>query len=97
MLARRALKLQGNLLGSLGLLAEDGLGLATEALLFGVVAALTLSGGGVTALLVLGNLVKHVLKALGAVCFFLFRSVHLKQKLVTNRAQDVEQNRMNSF
>ena len=52
-----ALKLEGNLLGSLGLLSEDGLGLATETLLLGVVAALTLSGGGVTALLVLGHFV----------------------------------------
>lgn len=77
MLAGGALKLQGNLLGSLCLLAEDWLGLATEALLLGVVAALTLSGGGVTSLFVLGDLVKRMLKALRAVCFFLFRSVHL--------------------
>jgi len=75
-LASGALKLEGNLLGSLCLLAEDGLGLATEALLLSVVAALTLSGRGVTALLVLRDLVRHVLLALRAVCFFLFRSVH---------------------
>ena len=79
-----ALKLEGNLLGSLGLLSEDGLGLATETLLLGVVAALTLGGRGVTALLVLGDLVILVHAALWAVCFFLFRCVHLQKKFVIN-------------
>lgn len=79
-LAGGALKFQGNLLGGLGLLSEDWLGLTTETLLLGIVAALTLSGGGVTALLVLGDLVILMLAALCAVCFFLFRSMHLYEQ-----------------
>ena len=77
MLASGALKLEGNLLGGLGLLSEDGLGLSTETGLLGVVASLTLSSGGVLSFLVLGDLVGLVLAALNAVCVFRFRSVHL--------------------
>ena len=76
-LALVALKLEGNLLGGLGLLSEDGLGLSTETGLLGVVASLTLSSGGVLSLLVLGDLVRLMLAALNAVCVFRFRSVHL--------------------
>lgn len=62
-----ALKLEGDILRGLGLLAEHWLGLATETGLLGVVAALTLSSCGILALLVLGDLVDSVLSKLGAV------------------------------
>jgi hypothetical protein len=77
-LAGTALELESNLLGSLGLLAENRLGLSTESGLLGIVAAITLSASGGTSLLVLGDLVDLMLLALHAICVFLLRSVHLK-------------------
>ena len=77
--ALRAFKLKSNLLGSLGLLAEDGLSLSTESLLFSVVSSFALRGEGVLALLVLGDLVCHVSFALTAMCSFSLRLVHLKR------------------
>jgi hypothetical protein len=62
-----ALELKGDLLGLLGLLSEDGLGLTTETLLLHVISALTESDAGVFALLVLRDLMKSVLLGLHAV------------------------------
>jgi len=76
-LAGGALELEGNLLGGLGLLAENGLGLATEASLLGLVATITLGIASGLSLLVLGDLVDLMLLALHAICVFLLRSVHL--------------------
>ena len=76
-LAGVALELERNLLGGLCLLTEDGLGLAAETFLLWVVSSLALSGGGILALFVLGDLVDLVLLALHTVCVFLFRSMHL--------------------
>lgn len=63
-LALGALQTEDNLLGGLGLLVEDGLGLATVAGLLAVVAALTLGKDGGLAGLVLGDLVHGVAAAL---------------------------------
>lgn len=89
-LAGSALELEGNLLGGLGLLAEDGLGLAAEAGLLGVIAAIALGLAGGFALLVLRDLVDNVLLALVAVSVFLLRSVHLK---ASSQTQAVERAR----
>ena len=78
-LAGSALKLEGNLLGVLRLFAEHGLGLTTEASLFGIVSTFTLGGKGVLALLVLRNLVDGVLAALLAERVLLLRRVHLHE------------------
>jgi hypothetical protein len=63
-LAGGAFETEDNLLGGLGLLVEDGLGLTTVTLLFAVVTAFTLDDSRVLALLVLGHLVDSVLEAL---------------------------------
>merc|ERR1711899_124586 len=55
-LAEGALHLQDDLLGGLGLLVEDGLGLTTVTGLLAVVSATALAEGGLFALLVLGDL-----------------------------------------
>ena len=62
-----ALELEGDLLGLLGLLFEDWLGLTTETLLLHVVSSLTLSGEGGLTGLVLGHLVDGVLLELPAI------------------------------
>jgi len=62
-LAVGALQPQHNLLGGLGLLVEDGLGLTAVSGLLAVVAALTLGIHGSLARLVLGDLVLGVLLA----------------------------------
>jgi hypothetical protein len=76
-LAGTALELESNLLGGLGLLAENWLGLATEARLLGSVPAITLGLACRLSLLVLRHLVDLVFLALHAICVFLLRSVHL--------------------
>lgn len=63
-LALDALQSQNDLLGSLGLLVEDRLGLTTITALLSVVTALTLGEQRGLASLVLGNLVLGVLAAL---------------------------------
>jgi hypothetical protein len=63
-LAGSALETQDDLLGGLGLLVEDGLGLTTVTTLLPVVTTLTLSEKGGLASLVLGDLVLGVLVAL---------------------------------
>ena len=70
-----SLKLDGGLLSQLGLLAEDGFGLATKSLLLGIVTTLSLSSGGVLTLLVLSNLPGDVLACFFAVCVLAFRIV----------------------
>ena len=85
-LAGGALELKGNLLGGLGLLAENRLGLSTESGLLGIVAAIALSASRVTSLLVLGNLVDLMLLALHAIRVFLLRSVHLE--IIRNCGRD---------
>jgi hypothetical protein len=62
-LASSALETQDDLLGGLGLLVEDGLGLTTVTTLLPVVTALTLGEEGGLASLVLGDLVLLVLVA----------------------------------
>ena len=76
-LGHRALKLEGDLLGLLGLLSEDGLGLATESGLLGSVATRSLGLFGVLALLVLSNLEFPVLFADFAISHHSLGSVHL--------------------
>jgi len=63
-LALDALQPQDDLLGRLGLLVEDGLGLTTITRLLPVVTTLTLGEQGGLASLVLGDLVLRVLAAL---------------------------------
>lgn len=63
-LALDALHAEHDLLGGLGLLVEDGLGLTTVTGLLAVVTALTLGEEGGLASLVLGDLVLGVLAAL---------------------------------
>ena len=79
-LALGALESESDLLGLLGLLAEDGLGLTTEAGLLGSVATRSLSLFRVLALLVLSNLEFHVFLALLAVRVLLLGSMHLSQE-----------------
>eukprot|EP00002_Diphylleia_rotans_P036792 TRINITY_DN815_c0_g1_i1.p1 TRINITY_DN815_c0_g1~~TRINITY_DN815_c0_g1_i1.p1 ORF type:complete len:182 (+),score=27.47 TRINITY_DN815_c0_g1_i1:167-712(+) len=62
-LALGALEAEHDLLGGLGLLVEDGLGLTSETALLAVVTALTLGEEGSLADLVLGHLVGGVLAA----------------------------------
>ena len=63
-LANSAFQTQDNLLGSLGFLVEDGLGLTTVTALLAVVTALSLSENGSFTGLVLGNFVGGVTTAL---------------------------------
>lgn len=63
-LANSAFQTQDNLLGSLGFLVEDGLGLTTITALLTVVTALSLSEDGGFTGLVLGNFVGGVTTAL---------------------------------
>lgn len=63
-LARDALKTENNLLGSLGFLVENGLGLTTVTTLFAVITTLTLSEKGSLAGLVLGDFVLSMLAAI---------------------------------
>lgn len=63
-LALDALQPQDDLLGGLGLLVEDGLGLTTITALLPVITSLTLGEQGGLASLVLGDLVLGVLAAL---------------------------------
>ena len=62
-----ALEPKHDLLCVLGLLSEDGLSLPSESLLLHIISSLSLSGGRVLTLLVLGNLVDGVLLGLPAV------------------------------
>jgi len=64
-LAVGALQPEDDLLGGLGLLSEDGLGLSTVSLLLAVVTTLALGLQRVLTLLVLRHLVKRVLPAFG--------------------------------
>jgi hypothetical protein len=66
-LALGALQSECDLLGGLGLLAEDGLGLSSIARLLAVVTSPALGSLTLLALLVLGDLVDRVGKALAAV------------------------------
>jgi len=66
-LANGALQSERDFLGGLGLLPEDGLGLASVAGLFAVVASPALRGLALLALLVLRDLVDGVGEALAAV------------------------------
>ena len=79
-LALGALESESDLLGLLGLLSEDGLGLATEARLLGSISASALSLFGVLALLVLSNLEFSVTLANFAVSVLCLGSVHLYQQ-----------------
>jgi len=63
-LALGALETKNDLLGGLGLLVEDGLGLTTVTGLLAVISTLTLGEQGGLSSLVLGNLVLGVLAAL---------------------------------
>ena len=66
-LGLRALELEHDLLGLLGLLPENRLGLSTESFLLHIISPLALGDDGVLALLVLGHLVHGVLLCLPAV------------------------------
>lgn len=79
-LACTAFELENNLLGSLGLLSEDGLGLTSVSFLFGIISSLSLSDGGVLTFLVLRHLVNLMLFAFTTVSSFRFGSVHLKDE-----------------
>ena len=85
-LALGALKSEGDLLGLLRLLAEDGLGLTTKATLLGSVATSALRLLGVLALFVLSNLEFLMLLALLAEGHLGLRSMHLDGK---NRSDEV--------
>lgn len=79
-LALGALHAQHNLLGGLGLLPEDGLGLATESLLLAIVTPTTLGGAALLRLLVLRDLVQLVALALLAEGLTLLGNVHLEER-----------------
>ena len=86
-LALGALHSEGDLLGLLCLLSEDGLGLSTVAGLLGVVATSALRLLGVLALLVLSNLELHVLLAHFAVGHLRLWSVHLKSSSIQSQSE----------
>ena len=71
-----ALELEDDLLGVLGLLPEDGLGLSTESLLLHIISPLSLGHQRVLALLVLGHLVHGVLLFLPAVSSLRLGNMH---------------------
>lgn len=79
-LALGALHSQHDLLGGLGLLPEDGLGLATESLLFAIVTTTALGGTALLRLLVLRDLVQLVALALLAEGLTLLGNVHLEEE-----------------
>jgi len=83
-LAVRALQPEDDLLGGLGLLSEDGLGLSTVSLLLAVVTTLALGLERIFTLLVLRHLVKRVLPAFGGgtESAASFRNVNHFQKLI---------------
>ena len=86
-LAGSALELECNLLGGLGLLSENGLGLSSETSLLGIISSLSLSDGGSLASLVLLHLVGGMLQALTAVSPHLLGNVDLhKDKIKRGRA-----------
>ena len=62
-----ALELEHNLLGVLGFLPEDWLGLSAETFLLRIVSSLTLSSESILTLLVLGDFVDRVLLCFPAV------------------------------
>lgn len=80
LLAHTALHSEDDLLGGLGLLLENGLGLTTVTLLLAVVAALTEGEEGGLAGLVLGDFLGGVLVALFAVRVAGLGDVHLQTK-----------------
>merc|ERR1711978_849336 len=77
-LADGALQLEHQLLGGLGLLPQDGLGLASEALLLAVVPTSALGILGLSGLLMLGHLEELVGPAIrmGAVGFAELGNIH---------------------
>ena len=75
-LALSALKLQHDLLGVLGLLLEDGLGLTSETLLLHVVSPLSGGHDVILTLLVLRHLVDSVFLQLGAESSDLLWNMH---------------------
>ena len=78
-LARATFQTEDQLLGGLGLLTQDGLGLTTEALLLSVVTPLALSEDRLLRLLVLRHLELLVLVAVRTVSPAGLRDVHLKR------------------
>lgn len=92
-LADSAFQTQDNLLGSLGLLVENGFGLTTVTGLFAVVTTFTLSEDGSLTGLVLGDLVRGVTTTLltSAKGFTSLRDVDLK-----NGDKEIEQGTDNS-
>ena len=70
---------EGDLLGLLGFLSEDGLGLASESLLFGLVSPITNGVSGLLSGLVLTHLMNSVLLCCLAVCRDRFGNVHLNK------------------
>ena len=77
-LALSALETQHQLLGRLGLLPQDGLGLTSETLLLTIVTSTTLSEFGFLRLFVLRHLELFMLVATGAISLPGFRNIHLK-------------------
>ena len=75
-----ALENDADFLGRLGLFVEDGLGLASKALLLPVISPLALRHERVFPLLVLGHLVVHVLVALATVCSNCLRELNHGQR-----------------
>ena len=80
LLAVGTFQTQGNLLGSLSLLVENGLGLSTKTRLLTVITSLTLSEKGVLSLLILGDLLLSVLVAVLTVSLTRFRNNHLRRR-----------------
>ena len=78
-LAGTALKLEGNLLGGLCLLSENGLGLTSVTLLFSIISSLSLGSQGSLTGLILRHFVNLMLLAFLAVCSSLLWCVDLKE------------------
>lgn len=79
-LADSAFELESDLLGSLGLLSEDRLSLASKSSLLGIITSLSLSDGGSLTSLVLTDLVDYVFLALRTVGSHLLGNVHLNSE-----------------
>lgn len=94
-LADGTLELEGNLLGGLCLLSEDGFGLPSEASLLRFISSISQGFAADLTFLVLRHLVDLVLLAFAAVCSLLLGTVDLSTKLDATQAYHLSNTNIN--